>query len=307
MLSLWHSPIYTDGLDPSVRFPRERYDLVRSSLLSAESEGSIVFRTPERLDDLDLLYRVHDKAYVDRFLSGSLGEDELRRIGLRPWTDRMVERTLILTNGTIEATRQAVANRSIAGNLGGGTHHAYHDFGSGYCIVNDLAISARVAQHELGVGRVLVLDLDVHQGDGTASIFEDDPSVYTASFHCEANFPARKMESDFDLPLPKGTTDALFVSDLRRFLDDHFRKFSPDLVFYQAGVDGLGTDRLGHFSLSREGLRERNEMVFEAARAMQIPLVVTMGGGYSEPIDRSVEAHTDLFLQAAGAPFSILE
>ena len=301
MLHLWYHPIYTDGLDPEARFPRERYQLVRAGLEGLELVGGICWKqpTPIAIDDLRL---AHDSHYVDEFLSGNLSEEKIRRIGLRPWIEVIVERTLILTNGTVSATRHVLekGKGARAGNLGGGTHHAYFDFGSGYCIFNDLAIAARVAQRDFDVERVLILDLDVHQGDGTASIFEEDPSVRTVSFHCGKNFPFRKMRSDHDEIFEEGTEDAEFLLALENRLKKESETFEPDLILYQAGVDSLATDRLGHLAMTREGLRTRNELVFTHAEEQGIPLVVTMGGGYGIPIETSVAAHTDLFLQAAG-------
>ncbi|MDF1656060.1 MAG: histone deacetylase [Verrucomicrobiales bacterium] len=298
MFPLWYSPIYTEGLDPEARFPRERYRLVMESLSEDVREGRLRFREAERMDPEDL-YLVHDHAYVRDFLNGTLDDSMVRRIGLRPWTEAIVERTLILTGGTIEATRQAVSESGFAGNLGGGTHHAYRDFGSGYCIFNDLAVAAKVAQRDFGIRRVVILDLDVHQGDGTAAIFENDSSVTTVSFHCGKNFPFRKMKSDYDMSLDEGIGDSEYLDGVERFVSRELAPMEFDLLFFQGGVDALETDRLGHLSLSREGMMRRNELVLDFARAKGIPLVITMGGGYGEPIETSVAAHADLFRQAS--------
>ncbi|MDF1756018.1 MAG: histone deacetylase [Verrucomicrobiales bacterium] len=298
MLPIWYSPIYTEGLDPKARFPRERYRLVQERLAAATVSGGISFRRPCPVSREDLLL-AHAPDYVDNFIKGQLDEAVVRRIGLRPWTEVIVERTLILTGGTVEATAWAIENHGFAANLGGGTHHAYYDFGSGYCIFNDLAVAARVAQRDFGIGSVLILDLDVHQGDGTAAIFENDDSVTTVSFHCEKNFPFRKMTSDFDVPLEEGTDDVTYLDKLVCFLRRELSPMDIDFIYFQAGVDPLASDRLGHLTLSREGLMERNQLIFDFARAKDAPLVITMGGGYSDPIDPSVEAHADLFLQAA--------
>lgn len=295
-MHLWYSPLYTDALDPTARFPRERYRLVKARL-DEGNEGPFTFHEAPPIETEDLCL-AHDEDYVAAFLEGTLSEEKIRRIGLRPWTERIVERTLVLTNGSVEATRHVLSKGGVAGNLGGGTHHAYRDFGSGYCIFNDLAIAARLAQRDFGVGRVLILDLDVHQGDGTAAIFEDDPSVRTVSVHCERNFPFRKTRSDLDVGLPEGAEDAEYLDRLERILDS---ESGPDLLLYQAGVDPLAEDRLGHLRLSRIGLRRRNEMVFSFAQSHGLPVVVTMGGGYAEPIDASADAHADLFRQAAVA------
>jgi len=191
----------------------------------------------------------------------------------------MVERTAILTNGTVSATRHVLETAStIAGNIGGGTHHAYWDFGSGYCIFNDLAIAARTAQRDYNVSQILILDLDVHQGDGTAAIFANDPTVRTVSLHCQDNFPFRKMTSDVDIGLAKETNDQLYLDRLDQLLDSEMAR-KPEIVLFQAGVDVLATDRL--------------------VKKLGIPIVITMGGGYGEPIETSIDAHISLFEQAA--------
>ena len=298
MFPLWYSKIYTDGISPKANFPRRRYRDVRALLDSRADGRSITYHKPTAasVDDLKL---AHKPAYVEAFLLGRLDERAVRRIGLRPWTDTIVERTLVLTNGTILAMRHAIEKSGFAGNLGGGTHHAYSDFGSGYCIFNDLAISALVARRDYGVSRILILDLDVHQGDGTAQIFENDPDIRTVSFHCRTNFPFRKMTSDIDVEFAPGTTDDEYLSSLEAFLQRDTPLFEPELILFQAGVDGLETDKLGHLCLSHEGLRHRNELVFSFAGNSGIPLVITMGGGYSNPLLPSVTAHGELFIQAA--------
>lgn len=299
MLHLWHAPIYTDGIAPEARFPRERYARVRQGIEEQGPSDRLRFHEPVRMPDLGDLHLAHCQDYTNRFLTGTLGDKESKRIGLQPWTESIVERTLILTNGTISATRQIAENGGVAGNLGGGTHHAYFDFGSGYCIFNDLAISARIAQRDYGLKRVLILDLDVHQGDGTAAIFEHDPTVRTVSFHCGDNFPFRKMRSDHDQAFRRNTQDDEYLETLQSFLESEFERFEPDILFFQAGVDSLETDRLGNLNLTRSGLQTRNQLVFQFAKDHCLPLLITMGGGYGEPLDTSVAAHVDLFLQAA--------
>lgn len=295
MYHLWYSDIYTDGLDPKSTFPRERYREVHARLMGC---NRVTFHVPTPLAVGDIKL-AHEPSYVDAFLAGELDAKAVRRIGLKPWTDTIADRTLILTHGTVSATRHVLENGGFAGNLGGGTHHAYYDFGSGYCIFNDLAISALIARRDYGIRRVLILDLDVHQGDGTAAIFEKDPDIRTVSFHCGKNFPFRKMSSDLDVEFDPGTGDEEYLRTLESFLERDLAVFDPELILYQAGVDGLAADRLGHLSLTREGLQSRNELVFSVARQRERPLVVTMGGGYGEPLTCSVEAHADLFLQAA--------
>lgn len=298
MLPIWYSPLYTEGLDPEARFPRERYCLVWKSLAKERSNGTIRIQSPGLLDPGELA-TVHDLDYRDAFLNGELSEEKKRRIGLRPWTEIMVERTLRLTQGTVSATRWVCENGGMAANLGGGTHHAYRDFGSGYCIFNDLGVAARVAQRDYGLERVLILDLDVHQGDGTAAIFEDDPSVETVSFHCGKNFPFRKMTSDLDVIFEEHTGDEPYLEKLSGFLEGRKLRPLPDLILFQAGVDSLTTDRLGHLAMSPEGMRERNRRVYDFAEELEIPLVITMGGGYGEPIETSIRSHADVFRQAS--------
>ncbi len=302
MLHLWYSSIYTEGLSPEARFPRDRYRLVRAGLEATRREGLVFFHEPDviSLDDIRL---AHASGYVDRFVAGGLEDKEIRRIGLKPWTPLMVERTRILTHGTVLATRQVLEHGGIAGNVGGGTHHSYYDFGSGYCIFNDLAIAARVAQRDYDVGKILVLDLDVHQGDGTAAIFERDPTVRTVSVHCQENFPFRKMNSDVDVPIAKGTGDGAYLTNVERVIREQVEPWGPELILYQAGVDVLKTDRLGHLELTPAGVARRNELVFEMRRRLgDIPMVVTMGGGYGEPLETSCRAHVELFCQAMGNP-----
>ena len=186
----------------------------------------------------------------------------------------------------------------VAGNLAGGTHHAHRDFGAGYCVFNDIAVATRAAlDGRLGgaVRRVLVIDLDVHQGDGTAAIFAGEPAVFTLSLHGARNFPARKQRSSLDVELPDGTGDEAYLAALRPALDDALQRSQPDLIFFQAGVDPLAADRLGRLSLTHDGLRERDGLVLRAARERGLPLVLTLGGGYAEPIEASVEAHVNTY------------
>ena len=292
MLSLWYSHIYSDGIDARARFPRLRYRMLREKL---SNSSRIRFVEPAEIDRSSLLL-AHEPAYVDRFLEGTLSEKEMRQIGLRPWTDKMVERTAILTGGTLDATKHALEH-GIAGNIAGGTHHAHYGKGSGYCIFNDLAVAARWLQNQ-GLKRILVLDLDVHQGDGTASIFASDPGVYTVSVHCSKNFPFHKQKSDLDIPLGEGIEDKEYLKALE-FLPSLIASYRPEFVLYQGGVDGLKEDKLGKWSLTRAGLQKRNRLVYQLLSSHSIPLVITMGGGYGEPLSASVDAHSDLFLQAA--------
>jgi acetoin utilization deacetylase AcuC-like enzyme len=295
--ALWYHPLYTDGIHPEARFPRDRYRLLLDRLKGSEANGRIAVHTPNAIARERLLL-AHDAAYVDRFLAGELTEKEEKRIGLTPWTPAMIERTQVLMGGAVEAMEHALVHGGISGNMAGGTHHAHRDFGSGYCVFNDLAVCALHAVENLGVKRVAILDLDVHQGDGTATILHEEDRVCTISVHCSTNFPFRKSVSDHDLAVPPESGDEVYLATVRRALYICMA-FAPELVLYQAGVDGLEADALGKLNVSREGMRQRNHLVFEAAQALDVPLVVFMGGGYAKPIDASLDAFYDLFTDAA--------
>ncbi|MEM9157559.1 MAG: histone deacetylase [Verrucomicrobiota bacterium] len=296
MLPLYYHPLYTEGIDPSARFPRERYRLIAERL---KGYHNIDLRTP-RQANADEISLAHDRGYVEAFLDGKLSEKAVRRIGLRPWTPDIVERTLRLAGGSLSALADALDTKSIAGNMAGGTHHAYRDFGSGYCIFNDVAICALTALAQNGIERILSLDLDVHQGDGTASILADEPRVFTCSIHSQSNFPFRKQRSDLDLGLDDNCSDTEYLS----LLDETLAKIQPeqfDLILFQAGVDTLEADALGKLSLTRQGLRQRNQRIFEYNTKHGIPIVIFMGGGYAKPIELTVDAFEDLFKGAAEA------
>ncbi len=265
-----------------------KYRLVRDRLLA---EGSI---TPEYLtepslaNDEDILL-VHHEDYWFRCVRGELTPHEIRRIGF-PWSDALVRRSRASTQGTILAAKAALT-AGVASNLAGGTHHAYADHGEGYCVLNDIAIAARVLQRDGLAERVAVIDCDVHQGNGTAAIFQNDPSVFTFSIHGEKNFPARKEQSRLDVHLPNGVSDEEYLAILRQHVSKILDDFEPDFVFYQAGVDPFERDRLGKLKLTLEGLKRRDEFVISACVERELPIVTTMGGGYGKDINDTVEAH----------------
>lgn len=293
---LYYDEIYSSGLDRTARFPVDRYRRIAEQLRRDDVEGLIQIKKP-RLATREEILLAHDPDYVDRFLGRDLREDEIRRIGLRPWKPEIVERTMRLVGGAVEGLDLLSSGAPLAGNMAGGTHHAFRGEGAGYCIFNDLAVCAEIALGRGQASRILVLDLDVHQGDGTAEIFREDDRVFTVSIHGQDNFPFRKKKSDLDIGLPKGTEDQEFLGVLDRALAQ-LSKVPFDMVFYQAGVDGLRYDALGLLNLSREGMRQRNERVFEWRRELEVPMLLFMGGGYSDPIDHTVDAFTDLFLGA---------
>jgi acetoin utilization deacetylase AcuC-like enzyme len=301
MLPLYYHPLYSSGIDHKANFPRERYRRVAAEIEASHCQQKIDLRTPRRATRDEILM-VHDVDYTDRFLAEKLLPAEIRRIGLRPWSDAIIDRTLFLTGGSLQALDSALKTRGMAGNLAGGTHHADRDSGSGYCIFNDLAICAEVALRETQIERVLILDLDVHQGDGTAKIFNGDDRVLTVSVHAEKNFPARKAQSNIDVSLPTGTGDDAYLQALETLLV-RLRLETFDIIFFQAGVDALAEDKLGLLSLTGEGLRRRNKAVFEFRAVAGVPMVLFMGGGYAEPISHTVSAFVDQFCGAARYTF----
>ena len=219
-----------------------------------------------------------------------------RKIGLRPWTSKIIERTLFIMGGSLSAVASSLNNGASA-NLAGGTHHAHYDYGSGYCIFNDLAISAYYCKEKFKeYQNILIIDLDVHQGDGTATMLKNDKSIFTFSMHCESNFPLKKQISDLDIPLKKGMKDKTFLKILASNLEK-LEENQTDIVFFQAGVDGLFHDSLGHLNLSHQGMMKRNEMVLSFCKKKRCPVVIFMGGGYSKPISHTVKAFSELFFQ----------
>jgi len=295
---LYFHEIYSSGLDRTARFPVDRYQLLAKKLSESDEKKLLSWQTP-RLACQQEIQLVHEQDYVERFFNHQLTEKEIRRIGLRPWKEAIVERTLRLTGGALQALEQVLFyGHTMAGNMAGGTHHAFRKEGAGYCIFNDLAICAEQALLNSAVEKILILDLDVHQGDGTAKIFEGDERVFTVSFHGKNNFPFRKQTSDWDVEFENDTGDEEYLT----VLDEVLSKLSNqafDLVFFQAGVDALDSDALGLLKLSREGLGKRNQRVFAWRERMQLPMVIFMGGGYAKPIDDTVDAFTDLFMEAA--------
>jgi acetoin utilization deacetylase AcuC-like enzyme len=245
---------------------------------------------------------VHTADYYDRLVGGRLSEREIRRLGL-PWSEALVGRSRLSVAGTLAAARAALDD-GVAANLGGGTHHAFADHGEGFCVLNDIAISIRALRAEGLIRRAAVIDLDVHQGNGTAAIFSDDPEVFTLSLHGEKNYPLVKQQSTIDVALADGTEDDEYLSLLALHLATVLDKFRPDMVFYQSGVDPYFDDRLGRLSLTHEGLRRRDSMVFAECRARSLPCAITLGGGYARRVADTVEAHCNT-MRAARAAFGV--
>jgi acetoin utilization deacetylase AcuC-like enzyme len=244
----------------------------------------------------DIIELAHDPAYVTAFLEGTLSPHAIRRIGF-PWSEHLVKRTLASVGGTLAATDDALST-GCGGTLAGGTHHAFRAEGSGFCVFNDIAIAIENLRTNHIIRRAVVLDCDVHQGDGTAQIFQDHPDVLTISIHSKTNFPFRKQRSAIDLELPDGTTDDTYLDALASVIP-RLLAFEPEIVFFQSGVDALATDALGKLSLTQAGLHRRDELVFTTARDHDLPLVITLGGGYSRPIELTAQAHAQTFRLAA--------
>jgi acetoin utilization deacetylase AcuC-like enzyme len=290
-LRLFYCDHHEFPLPPGHRFPSGKYRLVRERL-AADPRVTV---EPAPLALVEEICRAHDRDYVTAFLEGAIDPAAMRRIGF-PWSEALVNRTLASVGGTLAAARVAMESR-CSGNLAGGTHHAFRDYGSGFCVFNDLAIAILALRSSGLAERAAVVDLDVHQGDGTAHMFSGDDRVLTLSMHGRNNFPFRKQQSRIDVELPDGTGDEEYLRELASVLPRVF-DWWPEVIFYQSGVDGLATDRLGRLALTLSGLMERDRQVFESARGAGIPVVITMGGGYSEPIECTAEAHTNTYLQA---------
>ncbi|MFP2928082.1 histone deacetylase [Pyxidicoccus sp. 3LG] len=291
-MRVFHSDGYEVPLPPGHRFPMEKYRLVREALVERGvlPDCWLSESTPCSREDLE---RVHTPRYLDALFHGTLTDAELRRLGF-PWSPGLLARSRAAVNGTLQAAHAALQD-GIAGNLAGGTHHGFPDHGEGFCVFNDIAVAIRVLQDGHQVRRAVVVDLDVHQGNGTAAIFAGDDSVFTFSMHGEHNFPFRKQPSHRDVGLPDGTGDDAYLDALALHLPEVLESARADLLFFQAGVDPLAEDALGRLSLTLAGLRERDRVVLEAARHSGLPAVLTLGGGYAKPLSATIDAHVGTY------------
>jgi acetoin utilization deacetylase AcuC-like enzyme len=266
----------------------QKYRLLREMLLAEGILTPDELRLPPPASEEQVL-RVHTQEYYKKLTQGELSSSEIRRLGF-PWSLELLERSLHSSGGTVAASRSALKN-GISANLAGGTHHAHPGHGEGFCLLNDTAIAARAVLSETRVLKVLVLDCDVHQGNGTAAVFRDDPHVFTFSIHAEKNFPFRKTAGDLDIALPDGVGDDKYIDSLSQAIQKVFNNFSPQLVIYIAGADPHRDDRLGRLSLSMDGLERRDRLVIDRCLAEEIPLAVVLGGGYGRDIMKTVEIH----------------
>jgi len=298
-MRLFPSDRYPLPLPEGHRFPAAKYRLLRERLAAHAAAGAALeFVEPHAATDEELV-RVHDRAYVGRVLAGTLAPDEIRRIGF-PWSPQLVERSLRSTGAAVDAAAAAL-EEGVAASLAGGTHHAGIGFGEGYCVFNDTAVAAREMQARGAARRVLILDCDVHQGNGTAEIFAADPTVFTMSIHGERNFPLRKHPGTLDVPLADGTGDEGYLRALAAAVAESFVRGRPDLVLYIAGADPYEHDRLGRLAVTKAGLAERDRLVLAAARRTGTPLAIVCGGGYCPDLDAIVDIHATTMLLAAGA------
>ncbi|MDO6516463.1 histone deacetylase family protein [Zobellia uliginosa] len=292
MLKIAYHPIYKHSLPEGHRFPMLKYELLPKQLLHEGTCSAENFFEPEIPND-KYIVAVHEPEYFYDLLNLKISSRDARKIGF-PLTEDLIERERIIADGTIQACRFAIEN-GIAMNIAGGTHHAYTDHGEAFCMLNDQAIGARYLQAHQLAKKILIVDLDVHQGNGTAEIFGNDASVFTFSMHGSSNYPFKKERSDLDIPLAKNTDDTTYLSLLKQTLPRLISEEKPDFIFYLAGVDIIGSDKLGTLALSIEGCKERDAFVLETCHRLQIPVQCSMGGGYSPAIKTIVEAHANTY------------
>ncbi len=292
---VYHSD-YVAPLPVGHRFPMAKFGQLYELLLADKVADPEQFYTPER-SPLEWIELVHTHEYVQAYCDGTLDAKAQRRIGL-PWSPALVNRTCVAVGGTI-LTAQLALSQGLACNTAGGTHHAFPSYGSGFCIFNDLAIASRLLLHQNLVGKVLIVDLDVHQGDGTAFIFQDDESVFTFSMHCDRNFPSTKQKSDLDVALPVGMEDDAYLQTLAEYLPYLLSDVKPDLVLYDAGVDPHGGDRLGKLALTDTGIFRREMQVLSTCIASGYPVACVIGGGYADDLKSLVYRHSLLHRAAS--------
>ncbi|MFT5736127.1 MAG: acetoin utilization deacetylase AcuC-like enzyme [Maribacter sp.] len=292
MLKIAYHPIYQHPLPEGHRFPMLKYDLLPKQLLHEGTCDQANFFEPEIPND-KYIVAVHDPEYFYDLLNIKIPHKEARKIGF-PLTEDLVERERIIADGTMKGCEFAL-EYGVAMNIAGGTHHAYTDRGEAFCMLNDQAIGARYLQFKNLAKKILVVDLDVHQGNGTAEIFQNDASVFTFSMHGASNYPFKKEQSDLDIPLAKGTNDSEYLSILKKTLPKLINQEQPDFIFYLCGVDVISTDKLGTLGLTVDGCKQRDAFVLDTCHQLQIPIQCSMGGGYSPDIKTIVDAHANTF------------
>ncbi|KAG0568948.1 hypothetical protein KC19_6G054300 [Ceratodon purpureus] len=304
-LLAFYADHYVVPLPEGHRFPMTKYRATRLLLEGDEQLRDILVTKPAPLAAIDDVCLVHDEGYVQRFISGGLTEKEQRAVGF-PWSVEHRQRSLASTGGTVAAMRTVMqGKRRVSANIAGGTHHAFAGHGEGFCVFNDIAVASAICLRDYPTKcnlqtPILVVDLDVHQGNGTSKLFENDDRVITFDMHGAGNYPWKtKTKSNYDIGLPDNTGDEHYLATLAEWLPHLIELHDPSLVFFQAGVDALKEDSFGRLAMTREGLLKRNNMVYSACIERNLPLVITMGGGYSRPSDASIKAHADVYRSAA--------
>ena len=292
MLKIAFNNIYIYPLDKDHRFPMVKYELIPQQLIREGTCTKSNFFSPDKIQDKDVLL-THDEDYYSRLSNLKLTKKEVRPIGF-PMSRSLVEREKIIANGTIKCCEFSTKN-GVSMNIAGGTHHAFSDRGEAFCMLNDQAIAANYLIHKNLYNKILIVDLDVHQGNGTASIFKENDSVFTLSFHGKNNYPFRKEKSDLDLSLEDGTNDSYYLKKLYEILPKVIDEFEPEFIFYLSGVDILENDKLGKLSLTMEGSFKRDKFVLELCKKNNLPVQVSMGGGYSKNLKNIIEAHSNTF------------
>lgn len=292
MLSIAHHPIYQLSLPEGHRFPMEKYDLLPKQLIHEGTCLPTDFFRPEKIDR-KIIERVHSASYLERLLTLDLTPKEIRKIGF-PLSLELIEREIVIAGGTVEGAKRALTS-GIAMNIAGGTHHAFYDRGEAFCLLNDQAIAAQYLIDHHNCTNILIIDLDVHQGNGTAAIFKNQPNIFTFSVHGAKNYPFQKEKSDLDIALPDGTDDSKYLQCLEETLPPLIDQLAPDFIFYLCGVDVVATDKLGRLGLTLEGCKARDEFVLRLCKQNQIPLQCSMGGGYSKDIKVILDAHANTF------------
>jgi len=300
MLKIAYHPIYKHPLPEGHRFPMEKYDLLPKQLLHEGTCTEVNFFEPGFPEE-KYLKAVHTAAYVDNLKKLNLDRKAIRKNGF-PLSQELVDREQIIAQGTILGCQYAIEN-GISFNIAGGTHHAHSDHGEAFCLLNDQAIGARYLQANGLAQKILIVDLDVHQGNGTAEIFQGDDSVFTFSMHGAGNYPFKKEVSDFDIAVPDKSDDHIYLALLKETLPELIKKVNPDFIFYLSGVDILETDKLGRLSCTVEGCKERDSFALECFRDSKIPVQVSMGGGYSPQIKTIIDAHANTYRLAQALYF----
>ena len=292
MLKIAYHPIYKHHLPDGHRFPMEKYDLLPQQLVYEGTCNEENFFEPE-IPNNKYFFLVHDAAYVSDLLNITLDQKAARKIGF-PLSEELIAREMMIADGTMKASEFAI-KYGVAMNIAGGTHHAFTNKGEGFCMLNDQAIGARYLQEKGLANKILIVDLDVHQGNGTAEIFQNNNTVFTFSMHGKSNYPFHKEKSDLDIALENGTEDAAYLSILKEILPDLITKQQPDFIYYLCGVDVITTDKLGKLSLTIEGCKERDRFVLQTCKDLSIPVMCSMGGGYSPDIKIIIDAHANTF------------